>query len=230
MPAAIFDLDGTLIPPPSAEWRLLRMLGHSGALKQRAFANCLLRSALESIRGREPRFCRDYLEIVAPAQLAGMIAAVARDIVGHIPAAALEVIGLHRSAGHQLALLTGTPQVLADQIAAALRFDCARGDCAARPTSSAEPAMDLGSARAPKVGVFARWCRERAWDPRECYAYANTIADVGVLAAVGHPTVVDPDWGLLRHAEQRGWPILWWHGQDGEWALWRRTWQLRSLS
>ncbi len=41
-----------------------------------------------------------------------------------------------------------------------------------------------------------------------CYAYSDSITDLPMLEAVGHPTVVNPDRGLRKEATSRGWPVL----------------------
>ena len=42
----------------------------------------------------------------------------------------------------------------------------------------------------------------------DCRAYSDSITDLPLLEAVGHPTAVNPDRALRRIAETRGWPIL----------------------
>ncbi len=41
-----------------------------------------------------------------------------------------------------------------------------------------------------------------------CYAYSDSITDLPMLEAVGHPTVVNPDRGLRKESVARGWPVL----------------------
>ncbi|MGO9412389.1 MAG: HAD family hydrolase [Spirochaetia bacterium] len=45
-------------------------------------------------------------------------------------------------------------------------------------------------------------------DPRECSFYTDSIFDVPLLEAVGHPVVVNPDLRLRKVARRKGWPIL----------------------
>jgi phosphoserine phosphatase len=49
---------------------------------------------------------------------------------------------------------------------------------------------------------------ERGYRLEDCRAYSDSITDLPLLEAVGHPTAVNPDRALRREAEQRGWPIL----------------------
>ncbi len=41
-----------------------------------------------------------------------------------------------------------------------------------------------------------------------CYAYSDSVTDLPMLEAVGHPTVVNPDRGLRKEAIARSWPVL----------------------
>ena len=48
----------------------------------------------------------------------------------------------------------------------------------------------------------------RGYRMADCRAYSDSITDLPLLEAVGHPTAVNPDRALRRLAEERGWPIL----------------------
>lgn len=59
-----------------------------------------------------------------------------------------------------------------------------------------------------KVRAVRDLARERGYQLDDSYAYSDSITDVPLLEAVGHPTAVNPDRGLRRVAAERGWPIL----------------------
>ncbi len=59
-----------------------------------------------------------------------------------------------------------------------------------------------------KVTAVRELARERGYDLADSYAYSDSVTDVPLLDAVGHPTAVNPDRGLRRVAVERGWPIL----------------------
>ena len=46
------------------------------------------------------------------------------------------------------------------------------------------------------------------YDLADCYAYSDSITDLPMLSAVGHPTAVNPDRGLRKAALEHGWPVL----------------------
>jgi hypothetical protein len=50
--------------------------------------------------------------------------------------------------------------------------------------------------------------RERGFDLEGCYAYSDSVTDVPMLEAVGHPYAVNADRALRKIAAERGWPLL----------------------
>ncbi len=48
----------------------------------------------------------------------------------------------------------------------------------------------------------------RGYDLAGSYAYSDSVTDVHMLEAVGHPHAVNPDKDLRRIARERGWPVL----------------------
>ena len=59
-----------------------------------------------------------------------------------------------------------------------------------------------------KAGAARDLAKERDYDLSSSYAYSDSISDIPLLEAVGHPTAVNPDRGLRRIATERGWPVL----------------------
>jgi HAD superfamily hydrolase (TIGR01490 family) len=59
-----------------------------------------------------------------------------------------------------------------------------------------------------KVAAVRELAQARGYDLAESYAYSDSVTDAPLLAAVGHPTAVNPDRGLRRVAAERRWPVL----------------------
>jgi HAD superfamily hydrolase (TIGR01490 family) len=59
-----------------------------------------------------------------------------------------------------------------------------------------------------KADAMRRLAAEHGYDLADCHAYSDSVTDLPMLLAVGHPTVVNPDRALRREATTRGWPIL----------------------
>jgi HAD superfamily hydrolase (TIGR01490 family) len=62
-----------------------------------------------------------------------------------------------------------------------------------------------GEAKASRVRELAS--RRGYWLP-DCYAYSDSVTDLPMLEAVGHPRAVNPDRALRRIARERQWPVL----------------------
>ena len=59
-----------------------------------------------------------------------------------------------------------------------------------------------------KVQAIHELAAREGYALEHCYAYSDSITDLPMLEAVGHPTVVNPDRGLRKEAVARGWPVL----------------------
>jgi len=59
-----------------------------------------------------------------------------------------------------------------------------------------------------KVEAIRELAAREGYVLEHCYAYSDSITDLPMLEAVGHPTVVNPDRALRKEAVARGWPAL----------------------
>jgi phosphoserine phosphatase len=68
--------------------------------------------------------------------------------------------------------------------------------------------VDFYCAGENKAIAVKQLAEQHDYDLSRCYAYSDSISDLPLLEAVGHPTVVNPDRALRKVAVQRGWPSL----------------------
>ena len=59
-----------------------------------------------------------------------------------------------------------------------------------------------------KAAAIKDLAEAEGYDLERCYAYSDSVTDVPLLEAVGHPSAVNPDRGLRREALARHWPVL----------------------
>ena len=59
-----------------------------------------------------------------------------------------------------------------------------------------------------KVEAIRELAAREGYALEHCYAYSDSITDVPMLEAVGHPSVVNPDRALRKEAAARDWPVL----------------------
>ena len=215
---AFFDLDGTLLAPPSLEQRFLLYLIRRGGLgpaqAARWFAQLVRwmgsgwRSAIQSNK----------------AYLAGLPPGLAGDWAAWIEGAALPWFdeGLrrlewHAEQGHRIFLVSGS---LAPLVRGAARRLPVRVEVCATELEVSEQVWTgrvrgdhLSFAAKARIvqGLAAQYCVDLAGS----FAYGNCLADLAMLDTVRHPTAVNPSRRLERLAAQRGWPVVWWHATRG---------------
>jgi HAD superfamily hydrolase (TIGR01490 family) len=213
--AAFFDLDKTIIAGSSA-LAFSRPFRRQGLISRRAalrsgYAQLLLllsgadADTMDLLRRRITALCTGW-EV---AQIRSIVAETLHDIVEPLVyAEATELIAEHRANGDEVVVLSASGQEVVEPIAALVGAD----RCLA---------TRMGVAGGRYTGVIDYYCygEEKAQAAREiaaeqgyrledCRAYSDSITDLPLLEAVGHPTVVNPDRALRRVAEARGWPIL----------------------
>lgn len=223
--AAFFDIDGTLVPPPSLEKRFLRYLLWRGAIGWTSFARCaapLLRETSHALFGGEraglefaTAQCKAYLAGVPTTAMDAWLGWLARHSIERI-LEALQRIDWHARQGHRIFLLSGTLQPLAEVLArllpvtvrvCATQLECKGGHYTGRVRGEAV----CGPA---KARAMERLAKEYSLDLESSYAYGDSFADRWMLARVGHPCVVQATESssrrLARLAQRHGWPVLRW--------------------
>jgi phosphoserine phosphatase len=59
-----------------------------------------------------------------------------------------------------------------------------------------------------KARAVLELAEQRGYDLDGSYAYSDSVTDVPMLEAVGHPHAVNPDKELRKVATTQGWPVL----------------------
>jgi putative phosphoserine phosphatase/1-acylglycerol-3-phosphate O-acyltransferase len=116
----------------------------------------------------------------------------------------------HRAAGRPVVLATTTPYDLVRPLVDALGLDDL---VATRYGVHADGTYD-GTIAGPfvwsagKLAAVREWASAHGVELAESYAYSDSVYDVPLLAAVGHPVAVNPDPRLVLMAAARRWPTL----------------------
>ena len=115
----------------------------------------------------------------------------------------------HRRAGHVLVLATTTPDALIRPLARRLGFDEVIGTRYAWKDGAYSGALEGGFVWGPgKLAAVRRWARDEQMELRESFAYSDSVFDLPLLSAVGHPVATNPDPALHAFALLRRWPVL----------------------
>ncbi|MBU4563982.1 MAG: HAD-IB family hydrolase [Desulfarculus sp.] len=210
-PAAIFDVDRTLVVPSSMEKVFVPFLIRRGYLRAPDLARYVLLYLARGLGGDSSAAQnKAHLQGKDPGELERLAAECFRiKILPRISAEGRRRLDDHRRKGHLVVLLTGSLEPLAAQIQQEMGADLA---LAARLEVKNGALSGELEGRRPYGAEKARLVRELAQtnglNLDDSYAYGDHHSDYDLLDAVGHPHAVNPDHQLRRRATERGWPIL----------------------
>ena len=143
-------------------------------------------------------------------QVRAAAAQAAPDLVAMVQPYANKVLDEHRAAGRSVVLATTTPRDLIEPFAQLMGFDDVIATTyAVDPDGTYTGELD-GTyvwSRGKKDAVRA-WCAANDADLSQCWAYSDSVFDEPLLAAVGNPVCVNPDWRLRLMAAARRWPVM----------------------
>jgi putative phosphoserine phosphatase/1-acylglycerol-3-phosphate O-acyltransferase len=213
--AAFFDLDRTLLSGASGEV-------FAGAMRQAGLTGPnaipgerLLFGLFNAIGETLPSMvlARQAVTLAAGRSRASVVAAaetVADELCALVQPFAEAAFAAHREAGRPIVLATTTPYDLVKPFADRLGLDDV---VATRYRVSPDGTYD-GTLDGPfvwsagKLAAITDWAERHHVDLAESYAYSDSVYDTPMLAAVGHPIVVNPDPRMLLVAAARRWPTL----------------------
>jgi HAD superfamily hydrolase (TIGR01490 family) len=209
---AIFDLDGTLLPLPSAEVRFAASLAGSGLIGPRQLAGYLAFAVSQwpHYRGRTWKRNKAYLNRLAVTDIESRADAfVRRVLLPRLRPALLAHLRRHQHAGDPVLLLTGAPDFLARPLCRELGI----AHCIATRCTIHDGRFAAGAPRVQPLGRDKRtlaeaFCSRNGLSLQEACAYCDSAHDLPLLEVVGRVVAVYPDAGLARRAAQRGWRIL----------------------
>lgn len=212
---AFYDLDGTLVSSNVVSQYLWFARNHPNANSAWRLARALLRAPrwlaleLRSRRRFNEVFFLEYAglsldwmranaplmneAVLRPATFPGARALVQRD----------------RAEGFRTILLTGSLDFAIQPLLDDLGFDEAVANRLEFRNGVATGALIEPILAGPeKVDAIRALCAREDAEPSQCRAYSDSMSDVPMLEAVGHPHATNPVKKLRALAESRRWPIL----------------------
>ncbi len=115
----------------------------------------------------------------------------------------------HLHKGHQVWLITATPQLVAQVIADRLGLTGAIGTRVQALDGVFTGALDGHVIHGDeKAAVAQEFASELGADLGDCWAYSDSSNDIPLLSLVGNRVVVNPDAKLAAHAQRKGWTVL----------------------
>ena len=212
--AVFFDLDKTVIAK-SSTLAFGKPFYQGGLINRRAVLKSSYAQFVYLVSGADDDQMdrmRSYLKKLCAGwdveQVREIVAETLHDLIDPLiydEAAAL--IEEHRAAGRDVVLVSSSGEEVVAPIGAMVGAD--RVAATRMVVEDGRYTGDIafynyGAAKAEVLRELGASC---GYDLADCYAYSDSITDLPMLEAVGHPTAVNPDRGLRRIATERGWPV-----------------------
>jgi len=215
--AAFFDLDKTIIAK-SSTLAFTKPLFKAGFLSRTTLAKAGIAQAYYQAFGAD----HEQLERIKE-ELAGLTKGWDRDeiirlveetvdevVAPLVYSEALAIIDDHRRSGRRVVVVSTSPDEIVRPLCRYLGIE----DVIATRSEIDEEGRYTGTielyAYGPaKAQAMVEMATREGIDLSASYAYSDSITDIPMLEAVGHPVAVNPDSDLLEAATERNWEIRW---------------------
>lgn len=211
--AAFFDLDRTILSGASAHV-VSKVLRETGVVNRSLPGESLLYQVFETFGENLPSMVLGRQAVLAmkghsQSEVQTAARAAAPELVSMVQPYAHKVIDGHRENGRRVVLATTTPRDLIEPFAQLMGFDDVIATTYEVDTDGKYTGELVGSyvwSRGKRDAVI-QWCLAHDVDLSGSFAYSDSVFDEPLLAAVGNPVCVNPDWRLRLMAAARRWPV-----------------------
>jgi HAD superfamily hydrolase (TIGR01490 family) len=213
--AAFFDLDKTVIAK-SSTLAFSKPFQAGGLISRRAVLRSAYAQFVYLVGGAD----HDQMEKMRQfmSQLcAGWDVATVREIVADtlhnivdplVYDEAVSLIEEHHLAGRDVVIVSASGAEVVEPIAEMLGADHVVATRMEIVEGRYTGEIEYYAYAEEKARAVEELAARRGYDLASCYAYSDSVTDLPMLEAVGHPHVVNPDRELRRAAAERGWPVL----------------------
>jgi HAD superfamily hydrolase (TIGR01490 family) len=213
--AAFFDLDKTVIAK-SSTLAFSRPFFRNGLINRRAvlkgaYAQFVFAASgadadqVERIRAHLTALCAGW----DVAQVRSIVDETLHDIVDPLVyAEAAELVSEHKEEGHDIVVVSASGAEIVTPISDMIGATHSIGTRMVEANGKYTGEIDFYCYGENKATAMKELAAEQGYDLAASHAYTDSITDLPMLEAVGHPTVVNPDRGLRALALERGWPVL----------------------
>ena len=213
--AAFFDLDKTVIAKSSA-LAFGRPFYRDGLISRRDVVKSAYAQFMFRLGGTDEQTIartRDYLAALTKGWKVDQVRQIVVEaldelITPSVYAEAASLIGEHQAAGRDVVLVSAS----GDEIVRPIAQQLGVADVIATRMSIRDGrysgVVEFYAAGQNKAEAVRELAAQRGYDLADCYAYSDSSSDLPLLAAVGHPSAVNPSRTLRRVAIENSWPIL----------------------
>lgn len=214
--AAFFDLDKTLMAGSSG-MQFARIAARHGIVGRRQLASWAVEHLRYRLRGTTDERTNEVLKVARELLVAVPVRSVERmnpevmaAILPRIYPQMLDEVYAHQDAGRATFIVSAAGNGVVEPLAAVLGMDGGIGTS----YEIGEEGTFTGRLDGPfvygpgKVEAMEAFAAEHGIDLVESFAYSDSVSDLPMLRAVGHPVVVNPDPPLAELAREEGWQTM----------------------
>jgi HAD superfamily hydrolase (TIGR01490 family) len=213
--AAFFDLDKTVIAK-SSTLAFSKPFFDQGLLNRRAVLKSSYAQFLFLLSGADHDQMdrmRTHLTNMCTGwdveQIKSVVGETLHDIVDPLVfAEAAELIADHKLCGRDVVVVSASGEEIVAPIARAIGATHAMATRMVVSDGKYTGEVAFYCFGEGKVQAIRELAAREGYPLEHCYAYSDSITDLPMLEAVGHPTVVNPDRALRKEAAAQGWPAL----------------------
>jgi HAD superfamily hydrolase (TIGR01490 family) len=214
MEAAFFDLDKTVISK-SSSLALTRPMYRAGLVSRSALIKGVYAQIVYLLLGADEKKL-DRLKNGMLALSKGwereQVEAVVREalielIDPFIYQEALDLMDLHRASGRRVYIVSSSPEEVVRPVAEHFGDVRVIATRAKIEDGKYTGELEFYCAGEGKADAIREVAAREGVDLSESYAYSDSISDVPMLEAVGHPVAVNPDRELRKMAAEREWQV-----------------------
>ena len=213
--AAFFDLDKTVIAK-SSTLAFSKPFFDQGLLNRRAVLKSTYAQFLFLMSGADHEQMdrmRTYLTDMCTGwdveQVRSVVGETLHEIVDPLVfAEAADLIADHKLCGRDVVVVSASGEEIVAPIARALGATHAMATRMVVEDGKYTGEVAFYCFGEGKVDAIRELAVTEGYALEHCYAYSDSVTDLPMLQAVGHPSVVNPDRALRKEAASRDWPVL----------------------
>jgi HAD superfamily hydrolase (TIGR01490 family) len=213
--AAFFDLDKTIIAKSSV-LAFGRPFYQGGLINRRAVLRSAYAQFVFALAGADHdqiERMRQYLTSMCTgwdvAQVREIVSETLHDIIDPIVYdEAVELIAMHKAAGRDVVIVSTSGEEVVGPIGAMLGADEVIATRMVVADGKYTGEIELYAYGPEKSVAVLDLAKRRGYDLSKSYAYSDSVTDLPMLEAVGHPFVVNADRALRKIATEHDWPAL----------------------
>ncbi|MEQ6900900.1 HAD family hydrolase [Nocardioides sp. YIM 152588] len=213
--AAFFDLDKTIIAKSSV-LAFSKPFQAGGLISRRAVLRSAYAQFVFMVGGADHDQVERMRQFMS-SLCAGWDVATVREIVAEtlhnvvdpiVYDEAVELIAEHRAAGRDVVIVSTSGSEVVEPIGALLGANEVVATRLEIEDGRYTGGIEYYAFAEEKATAIRALAERRGYDLEASYGYSDSVTDVPMLEAVGHPHAVNPDKELRKVAEGNEWPVL----------------------